>query len=61
MMSTCIIAAQAVMLPIAILVGRKADVWARKPVILVGFAIPGSAFRCSTVSAPAFSGRSRPW
>src|SRR5271170_4526327 len=31
MMSVCIIAAQAVMLPIAILVGRKADVWGRKP------------------------------
>jgi MFS family permease len=39
MMSTCIIAAQAVMLPIALLVGRKADVWGRKPIFLAGFAI----------------------
>jgi hypothetical protein len=28
MMSACIVAAQMVMLPIALLVGRKADVWA---------------------------------
>jgi MFS family permease len=34
MMSTCIIAAQAVMLPIALLVGHKADVWGRKPLFL---------------------------
>ena len=39
MMSTCIIAAQGVMLPIALLVGYKADTWGRKPLFLVGFAI----------------------
>lgn len=39
MMSACIVAAQAVMLPIALLVGRKADIWGRKPLFLVGFAI----------------------
>ena len=39
MMSSCIVAAQLVMLPIALLVGRKADVWGRKPILLVGFAI----------------------
>jgi MFS family permease len=39
MMSTCIIAAQAVMLPIALLVGYKADSWGRKPLFLAGFAI----------------------
>ncbi|MGD0185607.1 MAG: MFS transporter [Roseiarcus sp.] len=39
MMSACIIAAQAVMLPIALLVGRKADAWGRKPLFLAGFAI----------------------
>jgi len=39
MMSTCIIAAQAVMLPIALLVGYKADTWGRKPLFLVGFTI----------------------
>jgi MFS family permease len=39
MMSSCIIAAQLVMLPIALLAGRKADEWGRKPVLLIGFAI----------------------
>ncbi|MBV9405417.1 MAG: MFS transporter [Acidobacteriaceae bacterium] len=39
MMSSCIIAAQAVMLPIALLVGRTADSWGRKPLFLVGFGI----------------------
>jgi MFS family permease len=39
MMSTCIIAAQLVMLPFALLVGRTADTWGRKPLFLVGFAI----------------------
>jgi hypothetical protein len=39
MMSICIVAAQAVMLPIALLVGHKADTWGRKPLFLAGFAI----------------------
>ena len=39
MMSSCIIAAQLVMLPIAIFTGRKAYQWGRKPVLLIGFAI----------------------
>jgi MFS family permease len=39
MMSVCIVAAQAVMLPIALLVGRTADSWGRKPLFLAGFAI----------------------
>jgi len=39
MMSSCIIAAQAVMLPIALLVGNKADIWGRRPLFLAGFAI----------------------
>jgi hypothetical protein len=34
MMSACIVAAQAVMLPIALLVGRTADSWGRKPLFL---------------------------
>ena len=38
-MSACIVAAQAVMVPMAMLVGRKADVWGRKPLFLAGFAI----------------------
>jgi MFS family permease len=39
MMSACIVAAQAVMMPIALLVGRTADSWGRKPLFLAGFAI----------------------
>ena len=39
MMSACIIAAQLVMLPIALLVGRTADTWGRKPLFLAGFAV----------------------
>ena len=39
MMSSCIIAAQLVMLPIALFAGRKADQWGRKPVLLIGFVI----------------------
>ena len=39
MMSSCIIAAQLVMLPIALLAGRGADRWGRKPILLIGFAI----------------------
>ena len=39
MMSACIVAAQAVMLPIALLVGRTADRWGRKPLFLAGFAV----------------------
>jgi MFS family permease len=39
MLSACIIAAQGVMLPIALLVGRTADSWGRKPLFLMGFGI----------------------
>lgn len=39
LMSSCIIAAQLVMLPIAVVAGRKADRWGRKPILLIGFAI----------------------
>ncbi|MGB8104970.1 MAG: MFS transporter [Pseudolabrys sp.] len=39
MMSSCIVAAQLVMLPMALLVGRKADSWGRKPLFLLGFGI----------------------
>jgi MFS family permease len=38
MMSSCI-AAQMVILPIALLVGRTADTWGRRPLFLAGFAI----------------------
>jgi MFS family permease len=39
MMSACIVAAQLVMLPIALLVGRTADAWGRKPLFLIGFSV----------------------
>jgi len=37
--AACIITAQIVMVPMAILVGHKADVWGRKPIFLAGFAV----------------------
>ena len=39
MMSSCIIAAQLIMLPIALAVGRTADRIGRKPILLMGFAV----------------------
>src|SRR5271166_3279225 len=39
MMSACIVAAQLAMVPIALLVGRTADTWGRKPLFLAGFAV----------------------
>jgi MFS family permease len=37
--AACIITAQIVMVPMAILVGHKADSWGRKPIFLAGFAV----------------------
>lgn len=39
LMSGCIVAAQCVMVPMAILVGRKANFWGRKALFLSGFAV----------------------
>jgi MFS family permease len=39
MMSACIIAAQLIMLPIAVAVGRNADRVGRKPILLIGYAV----------------------
>ena len=39
LMSVCIIVAQVVMLPMALLVGAKADTWGRKPLFLLGLFI----------------------
>ncbi len=39
MMSCCIIAAQLIMLPVALAVGRTADRIGRKPLLLLGFAV----------------------
>jgi MFS family permease len=38
-MAARIITAQIVMVPMAMLVGRKADAWGRKPIFLVGFGV----------------------
>ncbi|OKO81373.1 MFS transporter [Bradyrhizobium sp. NAS96.2] len=38
-MAACITTAQIAMIPMAILVGRKADAWGRKPIFLAGFAV----------------------
>lgn len=35
--SICIVGAQAVMVPMALLVGHRADCWGRKPLLIVGF------------------------
>jgi MFS family permease len=39
LMSACIVAAQIVMVPMALLVGARADRWGRKPLFLAGFLI----------------------
>lgn len=39
LMSACIVAAQLVMVPVAILVGHKADVWGRKPLFACALAV----------------------
>jgi len=55
MMSSCIIAAQMIMLPIALVVGYKADTWGRRPLFLVGFAIlPIRAFLYTLSDASAW-------
>ncbi len=37
-MAACIVTAQIVMVPMAVLVGQQADSWGRKPIFLAGFA-----------------------
>lgn len=39
LMSVCIIAAQIVMVPVAMLVGKKADVWGHKPIFATALAV----------------------
>jgi MFS family permease len=39
LMSVCIIAAQIVMVPVAMVVGRKADAWGRKPIFAVALGV----------------------
>ena len=39
LIAICIVAAQCVMVPIAVMVGRKADDWGRKPIFLAAFGV----------------------
>jgi MFS family permease len=39
LMSACIVAAQLVMVPVAMVVGRQADLWGRKPIFTVALAV----------------------
>lgn len=39
LMSVCIVAAQAVMVPVAMVTGARADAWGRKPLFLVALAV----------------------
>ena len=39
LMSVCIVAAQLVMVPVAMIVGRKVDVWGHKPIFAVALAV----------------------
>ena len=39
LIAICIVAAQLVMVPVAIVVGRKADQWGRKPIFLAAFGV----------------------
>ncbi|MGE9009854.1 MFS transporter [Leptospira interrogans] len=39
LMSVCIVAAQIVMVPVALLVGHKADTWGRKPIFAAALAV----------------------
>jgi hypothetical protein len=50
-MSACIVAGQLVMLPMAVVVGTKADAWGRKPILLAALAILRCA-GCSTRTRP---------
>ena len=39
LVALCIVAAQLVMVPVAVIVGHRADRWGRKPIFLVAFAV----------------------
>jgi MFS family permease len=54
MMSFCMVAAQGVMLPIAILVGRNADRLGRRPIFLIAFAVLPIRAALYTLSDNAF-------
>lgn len=50
----CIVAAQCVMVPMAVMVGAKADVWGRKPIFLAAFGILALRGALYTVSNNPF-------
>lgn len=50
LVALCVLAAQLVMIPVAILVGRKADVWGRKPIFLAAFGVLAARGLLYTVS-----------
>jgi MFS family permease len=54
MLSFCMVAAQAVMIPIAILVGRNADRLGRRPIFLIAFAVLPIRAALYTLSDNAF-------
>jgi MFS family permease len=54
MMAFCMVAAQGVMVPIAILVGRNADSWGRRPIFLVAFAVLPIRAALYTLSGNSF-------
>lgn len=53
-MSACIVAAQLVMLPVALLCGAKAGTWGRRPLLLAGFAVLPVRAALYTLSDNAF-------
>ena len=53
-MSACIVAAQLVMIPVAMMVGAKADAWGRKPIFLAGFLVLAVRGVLYTLSDHAF-------
>ena len=50
LIALCIVAAQVVMVPVALAVGRKADVWGRKPIFLTAFGVLAARGVLYTVS-----------
>ena len=53
-MAGCIVIAQLVMVPAALLVGRKAERWGRKPLLLIGFAaLPVRGLLFALLGSPA--------
>lgn len=54
LVALCILAAQLVMVPIAVVVGRKTDAWGRKPIFLVAFGVLALRGVLYTVSDDAY-------